>query len=365
MMLQVNVFAPALRRLTFAFLALAAVVLLAACSPAAAAMPQTATASLPALPTITHLPAVQTTPMAQSRVAQAPLKSPAAQVTRAQPATSPTPAEVTFPTPCPEWCSVSFNFPFSRPLPPGAQLAVDPSYRFGSTQNGARDPHHGVEFLNPAGTPVLAAGDGEVILAGNDTQQLFSPYYNFYGNLVVLQHNLPALQQPVFTLYAHLSEIAVQIGDQVRAGDEIGKVGMSGSATGSHLHFEVRLGENTYAASRNPELWLVPLEGPDGARLAALAGRILYPAGYRSGLSSIVVERLNGPKGDALLQIYLSPYEEAAVVGQYPWEETFAASDLPAGWYRITFIQFGMQSREVQLLPGQLTLVTFDLRSAQ
>jgi murein DD-endopeptidase MepM/ murein hydrolase activator NlpD len=364
MMLRGKALVRAPRRAFLSLIALAGVLLLAACSQAAAAVPETEGA-LPGWTTPTPLTAVQATTGSVSPVTQTPPKTPTAQPASAQPAASPTAAAVNFPTPCPDWCSIAFNFPFRRPLPESAQLSIDPSYRFGSTQNGLRDPHHGVEFLNPAGTPVLAAGDGEVVVAGDDIRQLFSPYYNFYGNLVVLQHALPGLKQPMFTLYAHLSEIAVQVGDQVRAGDEIGKVGMSGSATGSHLHFEVRLGENTYAASRNPELWLMPLEGQDGARYAAVAGRILYPAYYRSGLSSIVLERLSGPQGDAISQVYLSPYEEAAVAGQPPWEETFGAGDLPAGWYRITFIQFGLQSREVQLAPGQLALVTFDLRSGQ
>jgi murein DD-endopeptidase MepM/ murein hydrolase activator NlpD len=364
MMLREKIVLQANRRVVFSFLALAAVVLLAACSQASAAMPEMEAASQPALPTPTPLLRVQAT-TATTPLSNPPPKSPTAPPAKLHPAASPTAARVIFPTPCPDWCSIAYDFPFHRPLPESAQLAVDPSYRFGSTQNGARDPHHGVEFLNPTGTPVLAASEGEVVFAGNDTQERFSPYFNFYGNLVVLQHSLPGLQQPVFTLYAHLSEIAVRAGDRVQTGDAIGKVGMSGSATGSHLHFEVRLGENTYAASRNPELWLMPLEGQDGTRYAAAAGRVLYPAGYRSELSSIVLERLTGPQGDAISQIYLTPYEEAAITGQPPWEETFAAGDLPAGWYRITFIQFGLQSREVQLFPGQLTLLTFDLRSAQ
>jgi murein DD-endopeptidase MepM/ murein hydrolase activator NlpD len=343
---------------------LIAVILLSACSQASAAVQDGATTQPPALPTRTVLP-TQPAPSATAAIQYTPTAVRSVPPARELATAAPTTARLAFPTLCADWCSFEHVFSFSRPLPASAQLEVDPSYRFGSTQNGSRDPHHGVEFLNPSGTPVLAAGDGKVVIAGDDTRQLHSLYYNFYGNLVVLQHSLPGLEQPVFTLYAHLSEIDVQVGDQLKAGDSLGKVGMSGSATGSHLHFEVRLGENIYAASRNPELWLKPLEGPDGSRYAALAGRILYPPGYRSALSSVVIERLTGPKGDAVAQVYLAPYEESDLSGQPPWEETFAAGDLPPGWYRITFIQFGLQHREVQLLPGQLTLVTFDLRSGQ
>lgn len=275
-----------------------------------------------------------------------------------------TPA-VVFPTPCPDWCAIGSPFYFQRPVPETARQSVDISYRFGSTQNKAREPHHGVELLNPFGTPVLAAADGRVVAAGSDSENLvsYSPYLNFYGLVVILQHTVPGLEQPVFSLYAHLSDVNVKVGQRVQAGDLLGKVGLSGSATGSHLHFEVRLGENTYAAVRNPELWLAPLKGTDGQAMGALAGRVLLPPGYQANLTSVVLEKLSNPAGEPLSQVYLGSYEEAALLNRPPWGDTFGAGDLEPGWYRVSFVQFGMQQREVQVLPGRLTLVTFDLSS--
>ena len=56
----------------------------------------------------------------------------------------------------------------ARPIGPDDNQKVDVSYRYGSTANGRYDIHHGVELNNPSGTPVLAAADGVVVVAGED-----------------------------------------------------------------------------------------------------------------------------------------------------------------------------------------------------
>ncbi|RMF47001.1 MAG: M23 family metallopeptidase, partial [Anaerolineae bacterium] len=133
-------------------------------------------------------------------------------------------------------------FPLQVPLPPDANRRISPNYRFGTDMNGQREIHHGVEFENPIGTPVLAAAEGVVRFAGSDDAAQLSPWAGFYGNAVVIEHHFPGWHTPVFTLYGHLSTIAVHTGEKVAAGDVLGEVGMSGSADGPHLHFEVRLG---------------------------------------------------------------------------------------------------------------------------
>jgi hypothetical protein len=260
-----------------------------------------------------------------------------------------------------EECNFSEVFPLARPIGPGGNDKIDVTYRFGSTDGKKRDPHHGVEFLNSTGTPVLAAADGVVVVAGDDRKVFYGPYSYFYGNLVVIRHAIPGLAQPLFTLYGHLSQVSVQVGQEVKTGQQVGLVGMTGIATGSHLHFEVRLGENTYKNSRNPELWLGPHTGPDGQPNGALAGRILDARGNYLPVSSIVVQHLPAPGQPADGEFYLGTYEEKGLLGQSPWEESFAAGDLPAGWYRVSFAQNGMQARLVQVLPGQLTVVTWKL----
>ena len=89
--------------------------------------------------------------------------------------------------------------------------------------------HKGVDFAAPSGTPVHAAGDGKVALAGPQ---------NGYGNVVILQHG-----GACSTVYAHLSRFGAGIrpGTHVMQGDVIGYVGQTGWATGPHLHYEFRV----------------------------------------------------------------------------------------------------------------------------
>jgi len=88
--------------------------------------------------------------------------------------------------------------------------------------------HSGVDIGAPAGTPVVAALDGEVGYAG---------WNGGYGNVIYIIHN-----GGYETRYAHLSSIAVKQRQIVKAGDVIGYVGSTGKSTGPHLHFEVRVG---------------------------------------------------------------------------------------------------------------------------
>jgi hypothetical protein len=86
--------------------------------------------------------------------------------------------------------------------------------------------HMGTDYAAPMGTPVHAAGDGRVSIAGQ---------HGGYGNAVVLAHS-----NSVSTLYGHMSRFAkhIRVGTHVQQGDVIGYVGMTGLATGPHLHYE-------------------------------------------------------------------------------------------------------------------------------
>ena len=87
--------------------------------------------------------------------------------------------------------------------------------------------HTGVDISAPMGANFIAANDGIVTKAG---------YNSAYGNMVIIDHG-----GGVSTLYAHGSEILVQVGQVVKRGDAVLKVGSTGYSTGPHAHFEVRL----------------------------------------------------------------------------------------------------------------------------
>ncbi|MCR5347872.1 MAG: peptidoglycan DD-metalloendopeptidase family protein [Fretibacterium sp.] len=94
--------------------------------------------------------------------------------------------------------------------------------------------HSGLDIAAPANTPVKAAAGGEV---------LFDGWLKGYGQVVILDHG-----RNYTTVYAHLNSTSVREGQVVKAGSVIGRVGKTGTATGYHLHFEVRMN----GATRNP-----------------------------------------------------------------------------------------------------------------
>ncbi len=104
---------------------------------------------------------------------------------------------------------------------PMGNLEISSAY---GSRGGGR--HTGIDFRNPKGTPIYAVDDGVVTSAG---------YRGTYGNLVKLSHG-----NGIETWYAHCDSITVSVGTVVKKGDQIATVGITGRATGYHLHFEVR-----------------------------------------------------------------------------------------------------------------------------
>jgi len=92
-----------------------------------------------------------------------------------------------------------------------------------------RNPHSGLDFAVPAGTPIKAPAAGKVILTGN---------YFFNGNTVFVDHG-----QGFISMFCHMSKIDVKVGDVVPRGGVVGKVGSTGRATGPHMHWNVSLND--------------------------------------------------------------------------------------------------------------------------
>jgi murein DD-endopeptidase MepM/ murein hydrolase activator NlpD len=117
-----------------------------------------------------------------------------------------------------------WQIPFLRPVP-GKVTSI---YGLRRILNGKpRNPHRGLDFSAPTGTQIKAACDGRVALVGD---------HYYAGKSVYLDHGLG-----VYTVYFHLSEIKIKEGEFVKRGSVIGLSGMTGRATGPHLHLGVTI----------------------------------------------------------------------------------------------------------------------------
>ena len=123
-----------------------------------------------------------------------------------------------------QWWEGLFRVPLQGPVRVTSAFGTRRSYSGGPPTSY----HGGIDYGAEAGTPVLAAGRGPVALAEELTVR---------GKAVIIDHGLG-----VYSSYYHLSEIAVKAGQEVERGDLIGKVGSTGLSTGSHLHWEIRVG---------------------------------------------------------------------------------------------------------------------------
>ena len=256
------------------------------------------------------------------------------------------------PYPCgSEICIFPGHFVFDVPIGAGNNQVVEPSYPYGGTLNGNREPHHGVEFINPSGTPILAAGNGMVVYAGNDVNTLFGQMLFYYGNLVIIEHKVEGFNTPIYTLYGHLSKIQTSTGAQVQRGDVIGEVGRTGKAMGSHLHFEIREGINDFVHTRNPELWLDPGEGK-----GILVGQIFNKANEVRRYPDISILPADDPDAKPVNPI---PYAGSSTNGDSLYKEVFASGPLLAGKYVLTFAPYSkIQTIKFEIHPGAVTRIT-------
>ncbi len=243
---------------------------------------------------------------------------------------------------------------FPRPIADSAANPyIDATYRYGSTMGGAFQQHQGVEFNNPAGTPVHAVAAGTVVFAGDAEAG---------AHTVAIRHDAQLDGKYVFSVYYHNASLDVSSGQHVNAGDVISRVGNTGRATNDHLHLEIHVSASPDSAdivnanerypphTVNPELWLEPLPGT-----GTVVGRVLDATG----------QPVRGAHVFGLVLPYPAetPYSYAETYGEraHPdpvYGENFAVNDVPAGTYLIGVEIAGQHVwRRIRVQAGKVTVV--------
>ena len=147
---------------------------------------------------------------------------------------------------------------------------------------GLMRAHKGVDYAAPTGTPIHAAGDGVIKFKG---------WMNGYGNFVIVQHN-----SSISTAYGHMSKFANEkVGQHVSQGSVIGYVGMTGLATGPHLHYEFRVND----VQRDPQKVTLPKPEPlPAAQLAKFKAQVVQPqlARLKTLDANVKLARVDGSK---------------------------------------------------------------------
>jgi len=252
--------------------------------------------------------------------------------------------------PVPWAMSAYDHFYFARPIAADQVNWPLADYRYG----GIFSPpavHTGEDIDAPEGTPILAAGPGSVVWAGWGLfTQAADNKDDDYGQAVAIRHDFGYKGQQLYTVYAHMSKVTAVLGQHVETGEPIGMVGSTGRSTGPHLHFEVRLSNNTFFNTYNPELWTAPPQG-----WGLLVGRILDSDGNTLNQLEILVH--NEKTNEVRL---IKTYSGGGAINHDPYyNENLVLSDLPAGLYKITFRFEKNVQTWLEILPGQVTYITY------
>jgi murein DD-endopeptidase MepM/ murein hydrolase activator NlpD len=242
------------------------------------------------------------------------------------------------------------HFYFARPIAADQVNWPLANYRYGGVFF-ANVVHTGVDIDAPYGTRILAAGPGTVVWADwglflEAPGDMSDPY----GQAVVLRMDFGYKNEPLYSVYAHMSKILAVPGQHVQTGDVLGLVGATGATTGPHVHFEVRWAENSFQHTYNPELWMAPPEG-----WGVLVGRIADK--YNHPLHQLEVTVTNTTSGESHV---VRTYGAGAANSDPYYQEDVVLGDLAAGLYKITFRADDADEQEwMYIYPGQVTYFTF------
>lgn len=244
------------------------------------------------------------------------------------------------------------HFYFARPIAADVINWPVANYRYGGTELSPGVTHTGVDIPAKAGTPVLAAGPGIITWAG---WGLFSGapdnIKDPYGMAVSIRHDFGYRGQPLFTVYAHMEEVDVSLGQWVNTGQQLGLVGATGYTTGPHLHFEMRIGKDSIFYTRNPELWIAPPQG-----WGVLAGRVLASNGEPAHSLPVTIRSVGTNR-----EWVVNTYGPNAINSDDYYNENMVISDLPAGQYRILITFPGLRTDvvEVTVNPGRVSYFVY------
>jgi murein DD-endopeptidase MepM/ murein hydrolase activator NlpD len=273
------------------------------------------------------------------------------------------PLRLVFPTPAPApvsawrpplypvpWAVSEYDhFYFSRPIAADEVNWPVADYRYGGTffEDAV---HTGVDIPAPLDTPVLAAGPGKVVWAGYGVYSGGENPDDPYGLAVVIRHDFGYEGEPLYTVYGHMSQIDVAVGQHVENGEPLGLIGVTGFTTGPHLHFEVRLGVNRFLTTRNPELWVAPPQG-----WGVLSGRVLSSGNRFAPRQLVYVRNLETD------QVWtVRTYSLEAVNSDPYYRENLVLGDLPAGSYLVSIPYGGfLYEQEITILPGVVNYFSF------
>ncbi|HWQ46094.1 MAG TPA: M23 family metallopeptidase [Longilinea sp.] len=223
-------------------------------------------------------------------------------------------------------------------------------YRYGYIFPGGDAIHTGIDIDAPTGTPIHATAGGRVTWVGFGLMSGTYDSSDPYGQAVVIRHEFGFNGRRLITVYAHMEETNVVVGQTVEVGDILGWVGNTGNTTGPHLHFEVRLENlNGGFTTRNPELWITP---PAGYGL--LVGRMMNSNGSLLSSMAVAVQDRYGNLWN------INTYAPQVVTGDDYYRENMVLGDLPEGTYWISF-DYNEERivQRVEIHNGAITYFTF------
>lgn len=227
-------------------------------------------------------------------------------------------------------------------------------YRYGYRVKEYGNLHIGLDIPAVEGTPVLASREGKVVFAGYGLLYGAGNKKDPYGIAVKIKHTGNFEGKTIYTVYTHLEKTLVKVGEEVKTGQSIGSVGLTGNTSGPHLHYEVRVLTDEGQFNQNPELWLTPpLEH------GVLAGRITNQSGYLLNGWKFILTSLESGR-----DWVISTYDPDVLIyhahDQY-YKENYVLSDLPAGSYQVSmWYNYKHYTSIIEINPGVVNYVNFE-----